>query len=114
MSHNCRYCIVGCMDFRIQETTQQLWKSLDLRFGDFDFVGVAGGAANTEQLKKHLKLSNDLHHSREFILTAHEDCGAGATKDDLREAVRWVRGQYPQHQIQAYFIHLDGTWEKLA
>ena len=99
------------MDFRFQDVFHKLMQSLDFHDGDYDMVSIAGGAGNFEQLKKHLKLSTGLHQAENIVLTVHEDCGAGATKDDLLKALRETKQAYPNRTVQAYYVYLDGTWE---
>lgn len=112
MNHTCSHCVVHCMDFRIQKTLSNLFASLSVKEGDFDRVSVAGGAANIEQLKRHVELSRSLHNPSVFILTIHEDCGAGARLEDLENAKQLVQNSYPECTIKAFFVRLDGTWEE--
>lgn len=111
MANTCRAAVVQCMDFRIQKTVDRLIDHLELS-GDFDRISVAGGAANIEQLKRHIELSSSLHEPSIFILTIHEDCGAGARDEDLRHARELLQSSYPECQIRTFFIKLDGTWEE--
>ena len=108
----CKATVVHCMDFRIQKTVGELLKTIDIHEGDFDRVSIAGGAANAEQLKKHIGLSSALHSPQVFILTIHEDCGAGAKEGDLRNARNLIQSSYPECQIRTFIIKLDGTWEE--
>ena len=112
MSHTCSHCLVHCMDFRIQKTINSLLESLKIKEGGFDRVSIAGGAANFEQLKRHIELSSALHSPKTFILTIHEDCGAGAKPDDLVRARMMAQNSYPECDIRTFFIKLDGTWEE--
>lgn len=112
-NHVCRYCLFHCMDFRIQETVNKLLVSLEIHPGDFDRLSIPGGAGNLGQLFEDLRLSTKLHDTHKFLLTTHEDCGAGATIESLKEAVATTRKLYPDSEILAYHLHLDGTWEKL-
>lgn len=111
MPHTCEAAVVHCMDFRIQETVNNLLKSLNLKEGDFDRISVAGGAANFEQLKRHIELSKSLHHSRLFILTIHEDCGAGAKMENLLEAKELIMKTHPDCEIKSFYIKLNGAWK---
>ena len=112
MTHACKACAVHCMDFRIQKTTDNLLKSLGLSEGDFDRVSIAGGAANFEQLEKHLELSKKLHNPSQIILTIHEDCGTGAKEEDLTHAKELIQPNYPECSIKTFVIKLDGAWEE--
>ena len=112
MTHICSHCVVHCMDFRIQKTIAKLLATLNINEGDFDRVSVAGGAANIEQLKRHVELSITLHSPRSFVLTVHEDCGAGAKPEDLSAAKALIHASYPECDIRTFFIKLDGAWEE--
>ena len=113
MTHACKACAVHCMDFRIQKTTDNLLKSLGLSEGDFDRVSIAGGAANFEQLEKHLELSKKLHNPSQIILTIHEDCGAGAKIEDLEKTLKTTRENYPNCLSQGFVTYLNGSWKEI-
>ncbi len=99
--HTCSHAVVGCMDFRIQKTVDNLLEHLNIHQGSFDRVTCAGGAANTDQLKTHLGLSKKLHDSSTAVLSVHEDCGAGAKKEDL---LRLQKQPVHLGLIPSYFI----------
>lgn len=86
-------------------------ESLGIKSGDFDRLSIPGGAGNFEKLKEYLTLSKDLHAASWFILTIHEDCGAGAKKEDLEEAIRIAQEVLPNAKIKSFFVKLDGTME---
>jgi len=103
------------MDFRIQPAVDSLVDSL-VHEGDFDRIAVAGGAGNTGLLFYHLDLSQRLHHPDTFILIGHEDCGYGATKEDLMTNFNRVRVELPNSDtVRAFWISKkDGStteWE---
>ncbi|MDA1192326.1 MAG: hypothetical protein O3A46_11670, partial [Candidatus Poribacteria bacterium] len=66
-----------------------------------------------QELFHHLKLATKLHNIREIVLTAHDDCGAGVTRRDLVSALQQVRRSYPEHDITAFWVSLDGTWQQI-
>ena len=107
-----RVCVVHCMDYRIQGTADRLMGALGAHRGRFDRVAIAGGAGNFEQTRRHVDLSVQLHNVASVVLTAHEDCGAGATRDDLTRALALARGSHPECHIRGFWISLDGTWEE--
>lgn len=81
-------------------------------YGSVSAVTFAGGAANMEQLKIHLGLSKRLHDSCMPVLSGvHEDCGAGAVKEDLFKAAEIARSLGFDPRL--FFIKLDGTWEEV-
>jgi hypothetical protein len=107
-----RVCLVHCMDYRIQATADRLMRALGSNVGQFDRVSIKGGAGNTEQTRRHIDLSIRLHNAASIVLTAHEDCGAGTTRDDLRRALALARGSYGQRHIRGFWLYLDGSWEE--
>src|SRR5687768_8720265 len=109
--HTCRNTVIGCMDFRIQKTITKLLEHVNIEEGSFDRLAFAGGAANTEQLKIHLELSKKLHDSCVAVLSVHEDCGAGAVKEDLFSAADTARSMGFDPRL--FFVKLDGTWEEV-
>ncbi|MCA9391623.1 hypothetical protein KC614_00270 [candidate division WWE3 bacterium] len=114
MAHICGNCVFHCMDFRFQKTFDSLIESLEIELGDFDRVSVAGGAGNFEQLERHLELTTKLHDAKTLVLTVHEDCGAGATRDDLIKAIGIAKETYPERTVKAFYVMLDGTWEEVS
>ena len=107
-----RVCLVHCMDYRIQVTADRLMRALGADVGQLDRVSIKGGAGNTEQTRRHIDLSIRLHNAASIVLTAHEDCGAGTTRDDLRRALTLARGAYAQRHIRGFWLYLDGSWEE--
>ncbi|HRH25608.1 MAG TPA: hypothetical protein PLD99_01475 [Parcubacteria group bacterium] len=108
---NCSFVIVHCIDFRTQKSGKKLRRSLGISEKDCDVISVPGGAGNIEQLKHCLELSHRLHHTSTAILTVHEDCGAGAKKEDLKKAasIAIQIGLKPR----CFFIKLDRKWEEI-
>ena len=113
MSHTCKACVVHCMDFRIQKTIENLLAREGTSFGDFDRVSIAGGASLKNDAFPTLALSLKLHSPSLFILTAHEDCGAGTTLSDLQDAARAAREKFSGIEIKGFWVKLDGTWEEV-
>jgi len=108
---DCSHVIVHCIDFRTQRVADRLRRSLGVSKRDCDRIAVAGGAANFSSARSNLELSYKLHHTHTAILTVHEDCGAGAKEDDLREAARMAReiGLRPK----TFFLLLKGGWREI-
>ena len=106
-------CVVHCMDLRFQGVTDALIAELGLVSGDFDRVAVAGGAGNGALLAEHLRLSERLHNTKKMVLTAHEDCGAGATRDSLVEALSATRQMDTRQDVRGFWLKLDGTWDEV-
>jgi hypothetical protein len=102
------------MDYRIQATADRLMRALGSDVGQFDRVSIKGGAGNAEQTRRHVDLSIKLHNAASIVLTAHEDCGAGTTREDLRRALTLARGAYGHRHIWGFWMYLDGSWEEFA
>ena len=103
------------MDFRIQRAVDELLDSLKVELGDFDRVAVAGGAGNTGLLFYHLDLSQRLHEPDTFVLTCHDDCGYGATKDDLLKSLKRVKQELPTNDsVRGFWIFPNDNDEWLS
>jgi hypothetical protein len=107
------------MDFRTQGTVDSLIESLGIKGshilgmrGSFDRISVQGGAANFEQLRVHLVTAKRLHECHTAILTVHENCGAGAKKEDLLTARNIAVGL--EYRCRLFFIKLDGLWDEIV
>jgi hypothetical protein len=106
------------MDFRTQATIDALIESLGIRGshilgmrGSFDRISVQGGAANFEQLQVHLATAKRLHDCHTAILTVHENCGAGAKREDLLTARRMA--QELGYRCRLFFVKLNGQWDEV-
>lgn len=108
----CTYVVFGCMSYKVQRITRKLRRSLGISEKDCDYISVAGGAGNLEQVQMHLGLSRKLHTSSIAILTIHEKCGAGAKESDLYQAGKIAReiGFTPR----LFVITENGRWRELS
>ena len=89
--------VVGCMDYRMQQKIQNIIGKNNLSYGDYDLVLIQGGAGNFEQLKQHLITAKTLHDPQLIILTIHEDCGYGSTKDNFNESIEICRNIFGEN-----------------
>jgi carbonic anhydrase len=118
--HTTDAIVVHCIDFRFQ-------KYLDLwllgRFGhdNYDRVSLAGGVFDFYTILKQVETSNRLHKIKKVILINHEDCGAYGEagsykrhKSDLEEAERKIEALFPDLDVETYYLHLDGRFEKMS
>lgn len=115
--HNCEAVIVTCIDFRFQQYINE-WISNNFEPRSFDRVAVAGGVKNQEGILKQVEISKRLHHIKKVVLINHEDCGAYGETDtaekhaeDLKNAAVKIKNQYPDLEVETYYLHLDGTFE---
>jgi len=112
--------VVHCIDFRFQKYLDD-W--LAERFGHktYDRVSLAGSVFDFYSVLKQVEISDRLHDINKVILINHEDCGAyGAEgnyarhKADLEEAERKLEALFPHLDVDIYYLHLDGEFEKLS
>ncbi len=118
MSHQAEAFVSTCIDFRFQKHINN-WIAENIT--SHDRVAVAGGVKNLEFVLGQIEISERLHDIKKIILTNHEDCGAyGETgtpekhAQDLKQAKSRVKELYPNLDIQTYYIHLNGTFEKIS
>ena len=111
--HKCSSCLVHCMDWRIQNTLIKLLQELGEETADR--ISIPGGAGKYPELvDEWVALSCKLHDPKQIILTVHEDCGAGATKNDLIESLARVKKNNPDRDVKAFFVMLDGRWQEVS
>lgn len=112
--------IVTCIDFRLQSAINK-WISENLKEGSFDRVALVGGVKNLDVIVGQVKIASDLHHIKKVILVNHEDCGAYGNEStpakhasDLRAAKSKINELFPNLEVETYYLHLDGTFEKIG
>lgn len=120
MDHSCNSIIVTCIDFRFQEYINT-WVANNFQPKTFDRVALAGGVFDLEYILKQIEISNRLHHIKKVILINHEDCGAygeSGTHEkhimDLENAKSKIEESLISLKIETYYLHLDGTFEKVS
>lgn len=124
-NHQCQACIVTCIDFRLQPFIDE-WIGEHFQPRTFDRVALAGGVKNMDIILDQINTSSRLHEIKRAVLTNHEDCGAYGSEnfpdsqtehqkhqDDLANTATKIREQHPNLQLETYFLHLDGTFEKI-
>lgn len=118
--HTCEAIVITCIDFRLQEYINK-WISKKFAPKTFDRVALAGGVFDLEYVLKQIEISHSLHHIKKVILINHEDCGAygeAGTHEkhimDLEETKRQIENLYRKLVIETYYLHLDGTFEKVS
>lgn len=116
--HKAEAAIVTCIDFRFQEYINN-WISQHLK--SFDRVALAGGVKNLDIILGQIDLAFRLHHIQKVILINHEDCGAyggsGTAQkhaEDLKNAAAKIKQQYPELEIETYYLQLDGTFKPIS
>ncbi len=91
MSKGCSGFFVACMDFRIQDVVEVLYRQLTSEYGSFDRAQFAGSVRNVGLLRDQLAISISLHKPTVLVLTAHADCGYGTTMADLVRVLDEIR-----------------------
>jgi len=134
--HECKACIVFCMDFRLHEGLAGFMKDEELDWHKADIIRVDGAAKTLAQPKEprdrafvleQLQISYGLHNVRQFYLINHEDCGAyGPEADpdrsdelnthmcDLKAAKLVVEARFPADiEVIPCFIWLNGRVDRI-
>lgn len=118
-NHQANAIIITCIDFRLQEYIND-WIFENFQVGTFDRVALGGGVKNLEVILNQCEIAKNLHHIKKVVLINHEDCGAyGADgtyekhKADLYEAKVQINKLHPELEVETYYLHLDGTFEKI-
>ena len=128
--HQCKACLVYCMDFRLHDLLAKFLAEQELVEAGADIIRVAGAIKSIAQpqqsgdrdfLLEMLRVSYDLHGVRKFYLINHEDCGAYGLEDvpdseeelathrkDLKSARALLESLYPDVEVLTYFMWLSG------
>lgn len=116
----CDAIVITCIDFRFQETITN-WLHKNLGHLEYDRVALGGGVFDFYTILKQVEISNRLHAIKKVILVNHEDCGAYGKEGtyerhqtDLNEAEIKIEALFPHLDVETYYIHLDGSFEKLS
>lgn len=117
--HNCSAAIVTCIDFRLQPFINK-WIGSNFENRTYDRVAFAGGVFNLETLLQQIEISHRLHHIHKVVLINHEDCGAYGEEgndqrhaNDLQRASKKIQEHFPNLEVDTYYLHLNGTFEKI-
>ncbi len=118
--HKCSALVATCIDFRFQNYIDDFIKK---KFGNknHDRVAIAGGVKNLDFVLVQIEISKRLHDIKEVILINHEDCGAYGQagikekhEEDLRAASEKIKSEVLGVEVETYYLHLDGTFEKIS
>jgi len=106
------------MDFRLRSDIRKWTAKLE---GGFDRLAIAGGVKNLPFVLEQVELSYKLHHICEVYLMNHEDCGAYGQEgteekhtEDLKIAKQKILSQFPELQVETYYLKLDGTFKMVV
>ncbi len=115
----CDALVVHCMDYRLQK---HLHPWIMSRFGpdNFDIISLAGSVHDYEMVLKYVQLAVQIHSIKTVTLINHEDCrayGRDGTytrhKHDLRDVKHKIEALFPHLQVETFYLHLNGLFEKV-
>jgi len=119
MAGRCDALIAVCIDFRFQKFIRD-WTDKTLKDKTFDLVALAGATKDIKTILKQVDISVKLHHIKKVYLIHHEDCGAygkEGTKEkhikDLRKAKEKILARHKNLKVETFFLHLNGSFEKI-
>lgn len=117
--YECDAVVVHCIDFRLQHFLN-IWLTEHLGIQNYDRISWAGAAKDFVYIQGQIDLARRLHKIKRVILINHEDCGAyGATGtkerhiSDLGYAEQMIKIQYADVQVEKYYLHLNGEFERI-
>ena len=115
----CDAVVVHCIDYRLQGFLND-W--LTKRFGikNYDRISWAGGVKDLIYIRGQIDIAHRLHKIKKAVLINHEDCGAygsAGTRErhvnDLDYAGRMIKIQYMDVEVEKYYLHLSGEFERI-
>lgn len=116
---HCEAVAITCKDFRFQRAFDE-WLSDHIGYGNFDRVSFAGGVKNWGVIFPAIELAHRLHAITRVILINHENCGAYGDLSipdrhaaDLTAARQAILDQYPDFDVELYYVALDGTFNRI-
>ncbi len=136
--HKAKACILMCMDFRFQKSTQN-WLEEKGYLGNCDEIIVAGASRDLvkpikkfhkDALLRQITLSVKLHDIDEIIIIDHQDCGGYAKDNTIPSNLetnkdksfhkkyalntkKILKEKFPGKKLSFYYARLDGKIEKL-
>jgi carbonic anhydrase len=117
---HCDALVVHCMDYRLQKFLQP-WITVRFGYDNFDIISLAGSVHDHEMVLKYVQLAVRIHSIETVCLINHEDCRAygreGTYKrhrSDLIETSSKIHALFPDLNVEAFYLHLDGTFELIS
>ena len=137
--HKAKACVIGCIDFRFREVTDNFLKSQPWA-DSYDLISVAGSSrdfikpmqdSHGDYAWLQLELSIKLHEPDLVVFVDHQDCGGYAQdgtipgglqvdedKEKHSKMLEQLKGRllekYPSKQFQFFHISLDGGVDVLG
>lgn len=116
----CDALVVHCMDYRLQKFLQP-WITVRYGYDNFDIISLAGSVHDYEMVLKYVQLAVQIHGIKTVCLINHEDCRAygrdGTYKrhrQDLLDTGSKIHALFPNLNVEAFYLHLDGTFETIG
>ncbi len=120
MEQNCEAIVISCIDFRFYENISN-WLAKNFKPNTFDRGAFAGSAKNLQTILSQVEMSVQLHKIKKVVLINHEDCGAYGKNghplnhaSDLQKAKIVILKQYPNIEVNTYYLRLDGVFEQVS
>ncbi|MFA5178302.1 MAG: carbonic anhydrase [Candidatus Paceibacterota bacterium] len=133
--HSCQAIVFKCIDFRLEKETRR-WLQENNLTGNCDIVSLAGSSKElsgndlsiTSLLLNQIRVSHDLHQSKQVILIHHSDCGAYKNDyefkspeeeknfqlADLEKSKKMIKENFPDMLVQKIWAQMnDSTGEKV-
>ena len=114
---HCDALVVHCMDYRLQKFLQP-WITVRFGYDNFDIISLAGSVHDYEMVLKYVQLAVQIHGIKTVCLINHEDCrayGRDGTYKRHRQDLLGTRSKlhalFPGLKLEAFYLHLDGTFE---
>lgn len=118
-NHNAETIVITCIDFRFQEYIHN-WLAENFQPRTYDRGAFAGAAKSLNTILSQIEISKRLHHIKKVVIINHEDCGAYGPKGhfdhhvrDLKQVTAKIREQFPNLEVETFYIHLDGIFESI-
>ncbi len=117
---HCDALVVHCMDYRLQKFIQP-WITVRFGYDNFDIVSLAGSVHDYEMVLKYVQLAVQIHSIETVCLINHEDCRAYGRegtykrhKHDLTDAQKKIKALFPHLNVETFYLHLNGTFERIS
>ena len=133
--HEAKAILYSCMDFRLLDDIVIFMneKGYNNNYDQFILAGASLSFIKDEYkhwrkvAKEHLSLAMQLHKIKEVICIEHDKCGAYKLLypdmkpederqlhiDNVIKFERKIQKSHPELTLHAYFMHLDGSCEKI-
>jgi len=115
--------LINCMDGRVQ-TSCNNW--IRTRFGAeyVDTITAPGpvkrlASGEAAELLDYVRISVEKHGSRAIAIAAHPECAGNPVEkevqlEELRKAVSLLKAKFPEAEVVALWVELNGTIEEIC